>query len=173
MTIAMTAGKKIAGLVIALTGLCAAAAFAQFISGRPRSRPAEENQAVRYLYPEQLTLPAGKASPVSLHFRVAQGLHINSHAPSESFLIPTVFSIPAGSGVRLESARYPQGANIALPADPNTRLNVYTGDFVIQARLVASPGDHLVKGELRYQACDQTQCMPPKTTVVVMDVIGR
>src|SRR5579883_1234910 len=99
MTIATTAGKKIAGSVIALLGLCAAAAFAQFISSRPRSQSAEANPAVRYLYPEQITLPAGKASPVSLHFRVAQGLHINSHAPSDNFLIPTVFSIPAGAGV--------------------------------------------------------------------------
>src|ERR1039457_4115039 len=66
--------------------------------GRSVARPS----AVEYLFPEQVTVPAGKASPVALHFRIATGLHINSHAPREAFLIPTVLSIPEGSGVRLE-----------------------------------------------------------------------
>lgn len=153
--------------------LAAAAACGQFISNAPPSKSAEKTEAVQYLYPEQLTLPAGKSASVNLHFRVAPGLHVNSHKPSADFLIPTVFSIPEGAGVRLESANYPQGTNFALPADPNMPLNVYTGDFTIQTRLIAQPGDHLVKGKLHYQACDQTQCMPPKTIAVAIDVIGR
>ena len=40
--------------------------------------------AVEYLYPEQVTVAAGKASEVTLHFRIAQGLHINSHMPREN-----------------------------------------------------------------------------------------
>ncbi len=171
--IRITARKTSAAFAVPALCLCAAAAFGQFVSNGPRSQSAEKTEAVQYLYPEQLTLPAGKTSPVALHFRVAQGLHINSHTPSEEFLIPTSFSIPDDSGVRLAGATYPQGTNITLPADPNTRLNVYTGNFAIQARLIAAPGDHLVKGKLRYQACDQTQCMPPKTITVAIDVIGR
>jgi Disulphide bond corrector protein DsbC len=169
----MKTRRASAGFVIVALGLCAAAASAQFVSNAPRSQSAEKTEAVQFLYPEQLILPVGKASPVALHFRVAHGLHINSHTPSEDFLIPTVFSIPDGASVRLESANYPQGTNITLAADPSTRLNVYTGEFAIQARLIAAPGDHLVKGKLRYQACDQTQCMPPKTITVAIDVIGK
>jgi hypothetical protein len=60
-----------------------------------------------------------------------------------------------------------------LPADPKTKLNVYTGEFVIQARIVSTPGNHLVEAKLRFQACDQTQCMPPKTIPVAIDVIGK
>jgi Disulphide bond corrector protein DsbC len=167
----MTRVKKL--LPAILLGAGAATACCQFVSNSPRSQSGEKTEAVQYLYPEQLTLPAGKASPVALHFRVAQGLHINSHTPTDDFLIPTVFSIPDSAGVRLESATYPQGTNITLAADPNTHLNVYTGNFAIQTRLIAVPGDHLVKGKLRYQACDQTQCMPPKTITVAIDVIGK
>ncbi len=129
--------------------------------------------AVEYLFPEQITVPAGKASSVALHFRIAQGLHINSHSPKEEELIPTAFSIPEGSGVRLEQANYPSGTDITLPLDPKTKLSVYTGDFIIQARIVATAGDHLVEARLRYQACDNSACMPPKTITVPIDVIGK
>jgi hypothetical protein len=120
-----------------------------------------------------VTLAAGKASPVSLHFRIAPGLHINSHSPKDEYLIPTAFSVPDGSGVKLENAVYPAGAEFVLPADPGTKLNVYTGEFTIQTKLVAEMGDHLVKAKLRYQACDLTACMPPKTITVPIDIVGK
>jgi DsbC/DsbD-like thiol-disulfide interchange protein len=132
-----------------------------------------KQQAVQYLYPEQVTAPAGKSTAVTLHFRVAPGLHINSHSPKDESLIPTAFSIPSESGVKLDAAIYPQGTDFILPADPDTKLIVYTGDFAIQAHITASPGDHLIEAKLRYQACDQTQCMPPKTATVAIDVIGK
>jgi hypothetical protein len=130
-------------------------------------------QAVEYLYPEQVSIPAGKASAVALHFRIQPNLHINSHAPREKYLIPTMFSIPESSGVRLAAANYPAGTDFPLPADPNEKLLVYTGEFTIDARIVATPGDHLVEARLRYQACDQNACMPPKTITVPIDVIGK
>jgi Disulphide bond corrector protein DsbC len=130
-------------------------------------------EAVEYLFPEQVSVPAGKSTPVALHFRIRQDLHINSHTPRSDYLIPTVFSIPEVSGVKLESASYPTGADFTLPVDPATKLSVYSGEFVIQTRLVASPGDHLVEAKLRYQACDQNACMPPKTITVPIDVIGK
>ena len=137
------------------------------------SRSASKPPAVEYLYPEQLTLPAGKPTKVALHFRVAPGLHINSHSPSEEELIATTLSIPEDSVVRLESAVYPPGTDFALPLDPKTKLNVYTGEFAIQARIVATAGNHLVEAHLRYQACDQNTCMPPKTITAAIDVVGN
>jgi DsbC/DsbD-like thiol-disulfide interchange protein len=129
--------------------------------------------AVTYLYPEQITLRAGKPAKIELHFRIAPGLHINSHNPSAEELIPTTLSIPEDSGVRLEWAVYPAGTEFALPIDPKTKLNVYTGEFAIQARIVATAGNHLVEARLRYQACDDNVCMPPKTIKAAIDVIGN
>ena len=40
-----------------------------------------KTQAVEYLYPEQVTVSAGKPSAVALHFRIQKDLHINSHTP--------------------------------------------------------------------------------------------
>jgi len=154
--------------LLSLTAL----APAQFVSKAAQGRSGK-TEAVQYLFPEQVTLPAGKPAAVALHFRVAAGLHINSHNPKDDFLIPTTFSIPDGAGVKLENAAYPAGAMITLAADPTTRLSVYTGEFTINTRLVAAAGNHLVQARLHYQACDQEQCMPPKTITVAIDVIGK
>lgn len=129
--------------------------------------------AVQLLSPERISVTAGKPATVTLRFRVAPGLHVNSHAPRDKYLIPTVFSLPESSGVRLESARYPEGTDFVLPADPNTKLSVYTGDFAIEARLTAAAGDHPVEAKLRYQACDQAQCLPPKTITIPLDITAR
>ena len=165
----MTAMRR-TSILPALLALAALAAQGQIISSsQSRSKP----EAVTYLFPEQVSLPAGKPTQVALHFRVAQGLHIQSHTPSDEDFIPTVFSIPAGSGAQLDAATYPPGTEFSMPIDPKTKLSVYTGEFVIQARIAAAAGNHLVQGKLHYQACDETQCMPPKTINVAIDVIGK
>ena len=153
--------------------LVISAAPAQFISSNSQSRSGAKTEAVQYLFPEQVTVAAGKPSAVTLHFRIAQGLHVNSNKPHDEFLIPTVFSIPDGAGVKLAAANYPVGTDMSFPADPKTKLNVYTGDFNIDTKLVASAGSHLVQAKLRYQACDNSQCMPPKTITVALNVVGK
>jgi hypothetical protein len=159
--------------IAAIAALTVAALAAYGQSSIAQKRPLVKTDAVTYLFPEQVSMPADKPSQVALHFRVAQGLHINSHTPSDEFLIPTTFSVPDSSGVRLQSAIYPSGTEMTLPVDPTTKLSVYTGEFIIQARIVATAGNHLVQGQLHYQACDQNQCLPPKTITVAIDVIGK
>jgi hypothetical protein len=159
--------------MLCIAALSTANARGQFISNSPRNSSADKAEAVQYLFPEQVTVPAGKPSPITLHFRVAQGLHINSHKPSDEFLIPTVFSIPDGTGVKLGAANYPAGTIISLAFDPTMKLSVYTGEFAIDARIVAAAGNHLVQAKLHYQACDKNECMPPKTINVPIDVIGK
>jgi len=153
-------------IAIALAGLPAPAQTTIF-TGHSTFKPA----AVEYLFPEQVTVTAGK--PTTVHFRIAPGLHINSHTPSEDELIPTTLSIPGDSGVRLEGAVYPPGAEFTLPLDPKTKLSVYSGEFTIQARIVATAGDHLVEAQLHYQACDNHACMPPRTMTAAIDVIAK
>jgi hypothetical protein len=164
--------EKIPTLLV-LSALAAPTAVAQSPLVDSSSRSIAKTSTVEYLFPEQISLPAGKASPVTLHFRIAQGFHINSHTPKEDYLIPTTFSIPPDSGVQLASATYPAGTEFTLPVDPNTKLDVYTGEFAIQTRIVASSGNHLVKASLHYQACDENACLPPKTITVPIDVIGK
>jgi hypothetical protein len=169
----MLKSMRLIWLVGLAFGVVVASARAQLISDGAQGRSALKNDAVQYLFPEQVSVAAGKSSPVALHFRIAQGMHINSHTPSDEYLIPTVFSIPDGEGVKLDAASYPSGAMITLPSDPKTKLSVYSGEFIIQAKIVSPAGNHLMQGKLRYQACNDTQCLPPKTITVPIDVIGK
>lgn len=158
----------IASLALVLPALAQSPSF-----DKPAQTAGRRSDAVVFLYPEQVTLPVGKSSPVSLHFRVAPGLHINSHNPKDEFLIPTSLAIPESSGVKLEHAAYPPGTEFTLPVEPRNRLNVYTGEFAIETQMTAQPGNHLVEAKLHYQACDQNACLPPKTITVPIDVIGK
>jgi hypothetical protein len=160
------------GIAIALAAGCTAIAFGQFISNTP-ARALPKTPPVAYLYPEQVHLPAGKASEVALHFRIIDGMHINSHTPHDDFLIPTTFSIPTGEGVRLDSTKYPTGSDISLPSAPNMKLNVYSGEFVLQTHMIAAAGNHLIKGTLHFQACNMSQCLPPQTITAAIDVIAK
>jgi hypothetical protein len=129
--------------------------------------------AVSYLFPEQITVVADKSTAVDLHFKVAAGLHINSHQPHAEELIPTTLKLPESSGVRLANATFPPGADFAFPINPQEKLNVYTGEFIIHAELVAAKGEHLVEGTLHYQACNNESCMPPHSIPVAIDVIAK
>ena len=103
-------------------------------SRRSTSKP----PAVAYLYPEQITLPAGKPTTVALHFRIARVSTSTPTRPAKRNH-PHTLSIPDGSGVLLERPSIPP-APIHCPRSQN-QASVYTGEFTIQARLVATAGN--------------------------------
>jgi DsbC/DsbD-like thiol-disulfide interchange protein len=133
----------------------------------------DAHQQVQFLYPEQVTVTAGKPTVVELHFRVNDGLHINSHAPREKSLIPTQLMVGEPAGVNVASVDFPAGADYSPAFSPNDKLSVYTGEFVLRAHITAQRGDHLVQAGLRYQACDANSCYPPRTAPVAVSLIAK
>lgn len=168
---AVACGMMVAGSSTVLSGQAPFSSKSSLVDSNSRSIAG--GAEVQFLFPEQVTLPAGKVSAVSLHFKIAPDFHINSHTPHDEYLIPTELKLPASSGVHLAKANYPAGKDFTLPLDPSTKLSVYTGEFAIDTRLAAQRGNHLVQAKLRYQACNRSACMPPKTISVPIDVIGR
>jgi hypothetical protein len=141
------------------------------VTDRPPKTP-----AVAYLFPEQVTVVADKPTPVDLHFKVGDGLHINSHIPRTEDLIPTTLKFTDTADVRLSKADFPPGADFAFGAAtgaPAEKLSVYTGEFIIHAELIAAKGNHLVEATLRYQACTNNICLPPHNIPVAIDVISK
>lgn len=129
--------------------------------------------AVRYEYPEQVSLVAGKPSIVELHFRIRDGLHINSHAPLEKSFIRTDLMVIEPPGVKVAAVDFPEGSMYALKSLPNEKLSVYTREVVLRAHVTATAGEHLVQAALRYQACDTNSCYPPKKAPVAFDIVAR
>ena len=121
-----------------------------------------------------VTAEPGKQTKVALNFRVAPGFHINSNTPKDEFLIPTALKMDLPTDIVLGKIEYPAGQDVSFPFSPESKLNVYSGDFTINlmVRPLTSvvPGSYAMHGVLRYQACDNAQCFPPKTLPVTVDV---
>jgi hypothetical protein len=117
---------------------------------------------------------AGATKNVNLAFRVGSEYHINSHTPNSPLLIPTVLKLEPVVPVTLGDVKYPAGQNMSFAFSGDEKLNVYSGDFSIDA-LVKAPtnaaaGSYPVKGTLRFQACDHSACYPPRTIPVEFQV---
>ena len=115
-----------------------------------------------------------KQTIVKLEFRVGSGFHINSNAPKSEFLIPTALKMDLPTDIVLGKIEYPEGQDLAFPFSPDEKLSVYSGDFAINVAVhplkTVVPGKYVMHGVLRYQACDNAQCFPPKTLPVSFDV---
>src|SRR6202167_4595351 len=120
------------------------------------------------------TTPRAQPTMVDLNFRVPPGYHINSNTPKSEFLIPTALKMDLPTDIILGKINYPAGDDLAFPFSPDEKLNVYTGDFrivvAVHPLLSVTPGKYVMHGVLRYQACDNSACYPPKTVRVEFDV---
>jgi hypothetical protein len=139
----------------------------------PWQTESKKPQAVQYLFPEQVSVPAGKDSVIDLHFKVNAGLHINSHEPREKGLIATRLVVGEIPGMTIGPVEFPAGADYAVTAMPGDKLSVYSGEFVVHAHVQATAGQHMFEGALRYQACDTNTCYPPREAPIAVDVIAR
>jgi hypothetical protein len=121
-----------------------------------------------------VTAVQGKPATVSLSFNVAGGFHINSNHPKSGFLIPTALKVEATTDIVIGKTTYPDGQDLSFAFAPDEKLNVYTGDFKVDVLVrpmhSVPPGKYIVRGSLKYQACDNTACYPPKTLPVSFDV---
>jgi hypothetical protein len=150
--------------VLVLLILLAAAAWAQ--GGRGPS--------VTMAPLERVTTPRAAQTMVTLDFRVAPGFHINSNTPKSEFLIKTALTLDLPTDIVLGKIEYPEGQDMSFPFSPDEKLSVYSGDFSIKLAVhpmaSVNPGNYAIHGALRYQACDNAQCFPPKTLPVSIDV---
>ena len=123
---------------------------------------------------EIVTAVQGKPATIALAFRVAAGYHINSNQPKAEFLIPTVLKVEATTDIIIGKTTYPDGQDMSFPFAPDEKLNVYTGDFKIDVLVrplrSVQPGKYVVRGTLKYQACDNSACYPPKQLPISFDV---
>ena len=120
------------------------------------------------------TAQRAQATIVNLNFRVPAGYHINSNTPKSEFLIPTALKMDLPTDIILGKIQYPAGEDASFPFSPDEKLSVYSGDFTIAVAVhpmqSVVPGKYVIHGVLRYQACDNAACYPPKTLPVSFEV---
>jgi Disulphide bond corrector protein DsbC len=121
-----------------------------------------------------VTTQRTKQTTVEINFRVPPGYHVNSNTPKSEFLIPTTLRIEVPTDIILGKTVYPAGKDMTFPFSPDEKLNVYSGDFTIAVGVhplrSVVPGKYAMHGTLRYQACDNAACYPPKNLPVSFEV---
>lgn len=139
------------------------------VYGQSQSRTFVEFQPL-----SAVTVAPGKSTPIELTFHIKEGFHINSSKPLTPELIPTALGLTPPAGLVIAKVQYPSGQLISFPFDPTEKLSVYSGDVIIKAVMVGQPnaaeGNYTIHGELKYQACDNNSCYPPKKLPVQLDV---
>lgn len=122
---------------------------------------------------EPVILAAGHEAEARVTVIVADGYHIQANPASSQFFVPTRLQLRAKGGVVPREPVYPLGRPYRLAGMPD-ELMTYEEAFVVVVPLVAGesaqPGDYLLQGSLRYQACDDRSCLFPATVPVNIPV---
>jgi thiol:disulfide interchange protein DsbD len=160
--------KLIMNSTVRLTLLCAATLF---LLGLPATSSTKQNPK-----DSEIVQVEAYASHESIHpegsFRIAivadikPGFHINSHNPTDQFLVPTVVRFDEEEGITLSPVSYPV-PELKSFSFSTSKASVYDGKISIfsQGRLSNDipPGDVKVSGILAYQACNDQTCFMPRS----------
>ena len=129
---------------------------------------------ITYFPPALTSVYRGHPGMLELQFRIPAGFHINSNHPKEEYLKKTELLLDAPTDIAMEKVSYPPGVDRSFPFDPSEKLNVYSGDFAIGVLVrplkTVVPARYAVHGVLKYQACDNAACYPPKQLPVTFQI---
>jgi hypothetical protein len=131
-----------------------------------------QTNVLNVVTPETIKAKAGTTLSAKVTLQLKQGYHVNSNTPSEEYLIPLKLTWNAGALTSPE-VKYPKAQMEKMPFAEKP-LSVYTGDFDLVTSFsvspLATPGPTAVTGKLRYQACNDRMCLPPKNVDVALQV---
>lgn len=117
------------------------------------------------------TIERGDSSRGKVVLNIPGGLHVNSSRPASEYSIPTVVTVRGPRGVRVSRVTYPRGKNRKFQFSENL-INVYEGrvTFPFTVTVPASFRGNIIRVNVavRYQACTDEVCYPPRTKNVVL-----
>ena len=110
-------------------------------------------------------VPRGKSFEIAVVVEIAKSFHMNSHKPTDPYLIATTLTPQPPAGFEIADTIYPEGRQEKFSFSPNKPLNVYTGKVILRLKVTAHPdaklGAATIPITLRYQACNDTTCLQP------------
>jgi len=102
---------------------------------------------------------------------IPKELHVNSSRPKSEYAIPTTVRI-SGKGVRVGAVTYPLGENRKFQFSEEL-INVYEGTVFFWFNVTVPPnyrGKSVeLKAVVRYQACTNEVCYPPRNKEVTIN----
>jgi hypothetical protein len=126
---------------------------------------AQTSPALSIAPPAPVAIKRGGEADLKLKAEVRPGFHVNSNAPADEFLIPLKLTWPK-EPIEAEQVAFPkpQFEKYAFSEKP---VSVFSGNFEIVTRFKApanaQTGAAPITGKLRFQACNEKECLPPRT----------
>lgn len=115
----------------------------------------------------------GAPATVTLKVSLPAGFHANSDKPTDPNLIPLVLKWTGGP-LEAGAITYPKPQMEEYGFTAGKKISVVTGAFDLvtkfKAPATAAAGPAAQTGTLRYQACNDRMCFPPKTVPVNVTV---
>ncbi|HKV07496.1 MAG TPA: thioredoxin family protein [Thermoanaerobaculia bacterium] len=145
------------------------AALLALAAGAGEAQIRKPEKASFVLTADRTAYDAGSPAQVAALVTIDPGWHVNSHKPTFDYLIPTELDLvlPESWPAKTVQYQYPQ-AEMQTFAFADQPLAVYDGSVVIVGRLEVPAGTAQgpvpIRAKLRYQACNDSQCLPPVTT---------
>ena len=122
--------------------------------------------------PEPVVAKAGTTVEVKLPLQLRDGYHVNTNKPPDPYLIPLRLTWDPGP-ITVAEVVYPKPETHKVEFFSGL-LPVFSGRFelITRFKVAASvqPGLVNVAGKLRYQACNDRMCLPPKTIDLTLPV---
>jgi DsbC/DsbD-like thiol-disulfide interchange protein len=112
-------------------------------------------------------LPPGGTCEIVIFLDIQEGWHINANPAQPKNLIPTKFTIASATGITLDKVAYPKGKPFQVegleePAVVYEKQAVIRGVLTIPADVKNATFDPL-EINIKYQPCNDQQCLAPKT----------
>ncbi|MFZ0637256.1 MAG: protein-disulfide reductase DsbD domain-containing protein [Candidatus Acidiferrales bacterium] len=159
--------------VLAVVAMPVKMAFGQSASRNASELPTGASVVKPSAFVSLDAVPAGHTFEVAIVADILSGYHMNSHKPSEEYLIPTAVTLVPVKGFREVGSVYPEGQLLKFDFSQD-KLSVYSGKVTVRIKLAAELGaplgDATLPFTLRFQACNATACLPPAKVQIPVTV---
>ena len=125
---------------------------------------AQQETASLELFADRVSYAPGDTVRIAAQVSVQDGWHVNSNQPAQEWLIPTELELLLPEGWPEPSFEFPPDHPYVFPFEEEPVL-VYEGTFKVIASFVLPEGAEFgavpIDGTLRYQSCNDRQCLAP------------
>jgi hypothetical protein len=133
----------------------------------PLLRPQSSSERVTVGQPQKVAGKRNDAVQTKIPVSILDGYHVNSNTPSDEYLIPLKVTWTSLGALEGGQVTYPKAEKITVG---DQSLSVFTGkfdlavSFKVSANAPAGPG--IAAGNLKFQACNNRMCFPPKSVEI-------
>ena len=117
----------------------------------------------------KVTGKRGASAQATIAMAVDPGFHVNSNKPNEEYLIPLKLTWKSTGALQAGEIVYPKPSQEKYDFTEKP-LSVFSGKFAVVANFKvaanAPAGPGVAVGQLRFQACSDKMCFPPKNVEV-------